>query len=56
MGIDEHMGGKAQLFQIVLAMGPARCLSGGLYRRQEQRHENAYDGNHHQQLNEGKAK
>jgi hypothetical protein len=43
--------GKGHLAKMILTLPPASGLASGLHRRQEQRHKNADDGNHHQQLN-----
>jgi hypothetical protein len=42
----------AELTHVVLALGAARGLAGGLHRREEQRHEHADDRNRNQQLDE----
>src|SRR5436190_4118902 len=47
--------GEAQLLQVVLAPRAAGRLAGGLHGRQEQRHQNADDGDYHQQFDERKA-
>jgi hypothetical protein len=43
---------QRQLLEIVLALTAARRFAGGLNRGQEQRHQDADDGDHHQQLDE----
>ena len=42
----------SHLFEIVAALHSPRSLAGGLNGRQQQRNENANDGNHNQQLHE----
>jgi hypothetical protein len=46
---------QRQLLEIVLALHPASRLPRHLHRWQEQRHENANDGNHNEQLDECKS-
>jgi hypothetical protein len=46
---------QADLLEIVAALHAPRRLARGLHRRQQQRHEDANDGDYHQQLNEGKT-
>ena len=46
--------GHAQLPEVVLALAAAGRLAGGLDRRQEQRHQNADDGDHDQQFDQRK--
>ncbi len=43
---------KADLLEIVLARQPPRRLAGRLHGRQEERHEDADDEDHHEKLNE----
>ena len=49
------MQGHPDLLEVVRALCPACCLSGGLHRRKKQCDQNSYDGNHHQQLDEGET-
>ena len=44
----------AQLFDMIETLSPPRRTAGGLDRRQQQRHENSDNGDHDQQLDEGK--
>jgi hypothetical protein len=44
--------GERQLLDVVHALDAPRGLAGRLDRRQEQRHENADDGDHDEQLDE----
>ena len=46
---------KADLLEVVRAVHSASRLAGGLDRGQQQRDENADDGNHHQKLDQRKA-
>jgi hypothetical protein len=43
---------NANLFEIVNALRPARRFTRGLHRRQQERHEEADDCNHDQELNQ----
>jgi hypothetical protein len=43
------------LANIVHALGAPSRFTDGLYRRQQQPNENPDDGNHHQQLDQGKT-
>ena len=43
---------QRELPQIVLALHPPRRFTSGLHRRQEQRHKNADDRNHHEQFDQ----
>jgi hypothetical protein len=43
---------QPNLFEIVLALRPPARFTGCLYRRQQQRYQDADDGNHDQQLDE----
>jgi hypothetical protein len=47
---------QPQLLKVVFALRPARCLAGLLHGRQEQRHQNGNNGNHHQQLDQGEGR
>src|SRR5258708_5695945 len=44
-----------ELFEMVRAFRPPRSLAGGLHRGQEQRNQNANDGNDNKQLDQRKA-
>jgi len=46
---------QADLLEVVLALQPACRLAGGLHGGQQQRDENADDGDHHQQLDQRKT-
>jgi hypothetical protein len=46
---------QAELLEVVLALDAAGRFARGLHRRQEQGHENADDGDHHEQLHEREA-
>ncbi len=46
---------QTDLLQVVLTLRTTRGLAGGLHRGQQQRHQDADDGNHHQQLDQRKA-
>src|SRR3970282_2354675 len=48
-------GGQGELLEVVAALAAARRFARRLNRWQEQRHENADDSNHHQQLDQRKA-
>jgi hypothetical protein len=45
---------KRKLLQVVDALGPPSRLAGGLNGRQQQRHQDANDGNHDQQFDQRK--
>ncbi len=47
--------GQADLLQIIGASRTPRTFAGRLHGRQEQRNENADDGDHHKQLHERKT-
>ena len=47
--------GHALLLEVAGALGPSRRLAGRLHGRQEQRDEDADDGDHHQEFDEGKC-
>jgi hypothetical protein len=47
--------GNRDLMQVALAVRVARGLSRSLYRRQQQRHQHADDGDRHEQLDEREA-
>ena len=51
--IIEH--GQRDVLHMVLALCAAGRFAGGLNSRQQKRHQDADDGNHDQQLDEGKA-
>jgi hypothetical protein len=46
---------EAELLEVVAATRPAGRLAGRLHGRQEQSHERADDGDHHQQFHEGEG-
>jgi hypothetical protein len=46
---------QANLFHVVAALRATSGFAGSLNRWQQQRHENAYDRNNHQQLDQRKA-
>lgn len=52
MNIFKIMRRKGQLFQIVFALSPARCLAGHLNCRQNQRRENSDDRDTDEQLDD----
>lgn len=54
ISIVMHQQGERRLLQIVLTLRPPCRLASSLNGRQQQSDENADDGNHHKQLNEGK--
>ena len=47
--------GDAELLEVVDALGAAGRFAGRLNRRQQQRHQDANNGDHHQELDEGKT-
>ena len=49
------MHGQSKLSQVIEALRAAGCLAGRLHRRQQQRNQDADDGNDDEQLNEGEA-
>jgi hypothetical protein len=49
------MRGQSYLAKVVLALAAASRFACRLHRGQQKRHQNADDGNYHQQLNERKA-
>jgi hypothetical protein len=50
LGLLVIQRGQADLLQVVGALGPAGGLPRGLHRRQQQRDQDADDGDDHQQL------
>jgi hypothetical protein len=46
---------NTELAQVVLALGGACCVAGGNESREQERDENADDGNHDQQFDESKT-
>ena len=53
--VVELVDRDALLLQVVDALRAAGRFARGLHRRQQQRHQNADDGDHHQQLDQGEA-
>lgn len=49
------MHGQHHLFQVIPARHPPRRFASGLDSRQEQRHQDANDGNDDEQLDEGES-
>jgi hypothetical protein len=47
---------EAELLEIVAALRPPRGFAGGLHRRQEQRHQEGDDRDHHEHLDEREAR
>ena len=47
--------GRTKLLQVVVALGPPRRFAGRLDRGQQQRDQDADDGDHDQQFNQRKA-
>ncbi len=47
--------GQGELLHIVKALGPGCCLAHFLHRRHQHRYQDADDGDHHQQFDQGKA-
>ena len=52
VGRDVRGAGQGHLLEIILAARPPGRLSGGLHGRQEQPHQDADDGDYHQQFDE----
>jgi len=46
---------QTDLLEVIGALYPPRRFPGRLHGRQEQPHQDADDGNHHQQLDQGKT-
>ncbi|OYV85460.1 MAG: hypothetical protein B7Z73_13535 [Planctomycetia bacterium 21-64-5] len=46
---------QADLLEVIVAVGAARGFAGGLHRRQQQRDQQTDDGDHHEQLDQGKG-
>jgi hypothetical protein len=46
------MNGKADLLEVIGALGASCCLASGLYSGQEQRDKNSNDGDDHQELDQ----
>jgi hypothetical protein len=44
--------GQADLFEIIRALSPPRCLTGRLHSRQEQSDQNGYNRDHDQQFDQ----
>jgi hypothetical protein len=55
MRVVEIVHRQGKLLEVVGALRSPRRLARGLHGRQQQRDEDANDGNYHQQFNQGKA-
>jgi len=53
--VVERLESDADLAEVVRATGAAGRFAGGLDRWQEQRHQDADDGDHYQQFHQGKT-
>src|SRR5690606_22835043 len=56
MGVLMQKGTEGELLDLILALRPAGGLAGRLHGGKEQGHEHTDDGNHHQQLDQGKTR
>jgi hypothetical protein len=52
MSVGMQMPGQGDLFDVVRTLGAASCLASGLYRWQQERNQDADDGDDYQELNE----
>jgi hypothetical protein len=50
------VAGESLLLQVIATAHPPRGLTGRLHSRQQQRHQDADDRDHHQQLNKSECK
>jgi hypothetical protein len=55
MGVVAVVNSQAQLFKVVGASGAVSGFTDSLHCREQQSNQDAHNGDHHQQLDEGKA-